>query len=381
MAKLATPTQQTENTIKHWYSILDRLSAPRVFLYSFIAIGVVPSLISILEGNAFFSERLPDFPFFGKFIVWPIAYLIIFPVLNTFCYLFYKSSRATLMTAIRDGTISCGPEKFESLRTILCVPHPLWKLFGLSLLSAFFAVGYWLGFLKMLKLNTWCYGSVFDFSILFYVSLVIWFTEALIILLMIWDFSLWISVENRIVQGKDAIEFSPSLLHPDKTAGLAGFGKTASMIYYIIFSLLVFVSIQIIEKYISDPGISLIEIIEKYRGVPFSFLALLFILPFSFLLPLTPFYRRLRNQKREFLRKINLILREKLPIYQRDFLQIPSNKDTSMAEQLAEFEAICKVYTYVKKIPLLPFDLATSRKIFISFVIPILLFVLDYLRS
>ncbi|MDD5394498.1 MAG: hypothetical protein PHE17_15895 [Thiothrix sp.] len=354
-------------TNQDWYPILKKLSAGKVFITSLLIIGVIPSIISILEGNAFKSTEFPQFSFFGDFIVWPISFIVIFPILNSLCYIFYTASTSAINDAISNGVIKFT-KKDDLINKDILLSKSKMKLIIVLIASLIMTSAYWLGPTQMLQEKTWCYGHYFGFSLLFYTSVLIWLFESFLILNLLFDFILWTRLAKTIVSDKERIIFSPILFHPDKSAGLSIFGSVATKIYLIVFVLIIFVLIQFLEKFIAQPNITTLEVFLKYKAVPISFLFLISILPLSLILPLSPFYNEIRVQKQKYLQHLHKKTKDKLMIYQENILDASSNDLTINKDDV---ENIYSAYQHIQSIKEWPFDSKAIITILSSIILPL----------
>ena len=367
------------NTIEvpNWYNIIYKLTYQKVWFFSFIFIGLMPAIISIIEGTAFFSEQLPDFPFFGKFYVWPVAFLILFPILNTCAFLFYDQSIKTLNNSIENGIVSFKDDNREELISSLNLKK--FKLFFVTSIALIVTLGYWFGPTLMFKLNTWVHGFNGGSSYLFYSILLGWFIEVFIIILLFYDFFIWSKITKLIVIEPNKINFKPVLFHPDNAAGLSQYSKVALYLYFFIFTLIIFVVVQLSEKFLSDPNLTILEILMKYKAVPISLILLFTILPMTIYTPLAPFKEHLTNEKKKFIANFNYEnkVHNTLIALEKDILDFSDNNLSTLDEKQKKHHTIKKSYETIKNIPEWPFDKLLIKGIIMSIVLPIIFLIIE----
>ncbi len=357
------------------YRWLDRFSPLGVALLSFVLTGIVPVGVALATGKAFFSDAHPDYPYFGKFLVWPVAFCAIFPLANGVFAAFHHHVRQALSTTLASGVFTLDPRGRDALeRGLLAMRSPK-KLAACALVALAVTAYFWLGPSKMMEYETWCRGSLFGrFSLLFFFILPAFFVEVAVIANAIVDFGLWIRCQS-ILTGGDGVRFRPLPLHPDRAAGLALFGATALRIYYFVFLLVGFVVAQTIEKFVDSPHLDMFGIIAKYETMPLTLFATMLLLPFSFFLPLVPFTAALRQRREEYFAALNPRIRQT-----EEWRQTVAESDPDTTDQqLTELERLDKLYDLGRRIPAWPFDMQTLRSFAISVVLPSAALLLEFL--
>lgn len=285
----------------HWYAPLARLTVLRVFCLTFLVTGAGTTLIALMEGT--FRGSDPDLRYWiGPFFVWPVAGYVLMPVIMSLIFATYCNMDRTINAAVREDIIRTADERAEL--PIAWLGRSKAKLLLLFLLAAgvtAYARYKWMtGFTG---LRTWELTASGHPSLLFYYSAVIVFAALFIVANAAVDFLLWVAMIYRLCRPDAVVTLQPNPFHPDGSAGLARFGRTALISYFVVFMLAVFIAVQLAEKFHMYPQVCAIrdaaslrdnawrcfaEITPLFPAVAMSLIAVTVALPFVFFAQLWP---------------------------------------------------------------------------------------------
>jgi hypothetical protein len=295
----------------HWYPILEKISTTRVLLLTFLVTGIGSTIIALAEGT--FIGRDPDFRYWiGPFFVWPVAYLVLLPVIVALIHLTYANFASAIDKGISDGIIVLDNGKRALPYTDIA--RSKWKLGLLAIFSV--ALTCYMRYSWITQFSgrkTWELGSLFGLSVLFYFAAAIVAVALFIAINAAIDFLLWTLMIYRISRNGGGVSLRPTPFHPDGSAGLQKFGQAALSFYFVLVAVSVFITAQVAEKFHvypddcpmdSVPSLvrSIWPCLEKvshvFPGVIWALTAVALILPIAFLAPLVPLRSRILQCKK-----------------------------------------------------------------------------------
>lgn len=332
--------------------------------------GVFPVTVALLEGNAFISETHPD-PFFGRFFIWPVSFILIFPAITYFLRMFHVKMKYALDMAHDDGILpnSKTMERALSIRKVITSPI---KLIGIGIITVAYAVFFTTNIVKVPIMPTWPYGDIFGFSYLFWVVVFVWSLNIYILLNFVIDLIVWIRTGYILVSGYDDGEFAPMPYHPDNAAGLSLFGSVAITIYLIFVILIIFVCLNTYMSISLYPDYSVSKLASYSVGIISSFIAAAILLPFSFIMPMLPFRNLLSRIKNDKLHSIRRNIRKL-----HDKISDNNSSNEAIKESLERLSLMDSLYQKILKIPVWPFNGKTVKVYITSTLTPAFVFLLN----
>lgn len=361
---------------KHWYSFIGKVNSLQIFLLTFILSGCSTVWISIFEGNAF-NENLTNIkhPFFtGAFFVWPITYIVLIPILNTFLFGFYKSIKLSLDDIKQLGILRISPADYRMSKYMSLARSPI-KILSIFILSTGITFIYWIpiGILPTaLKLGTWMKGPYYlNGSLLFFAAFSIWIIQAFIVLNAFFDYFIWTRIIKHISGRYNENKIRPIIFHSDNAAGLSKIGGTALLFYLCMVVMFVFCFFQISEKFYFwyfwlDKTPTILEIYKIFPAAIITPAILLIILPTAFVLPVLPLIKALKDHRRKILTEFR---RATHPIMTNTSEFIYREKDPiSLVKHYDVANKIKEITKSIQDSPVLPFDVNTIKTFTISYV-------------
>ena len=356
-----------------FYNYVEKLNILKVYVLSLCFSGFIPLFVSYLEGSLYRGT----YPFLGKFIVWPIMLIAIFPVLNVIIVQFYQKVKIAIVSLKDNKIIQVDPLMHRKIKEKLNFIKSK-KKFAAQILLLIVVFSFYATKLTTMT-ATWAIGDYWGISLLYITIFVIYFIEVLILLNFIVDIFIWQKIEVYLIY-EEKFKFTPKLFHSDNAAGLSSIGDVAFKIYQVAFLFLIAFIVQIIEKYIVHPSWEMIEIITEYKAIPFTFLILLFILPFTFFAPLFPFNKWLQKFKKNYKKKLSNLLSNELSKVETSFFEKIDNEVISRAQDdLLKLKKINEIYSKINNIPSWPYDKTTIQSVASSILLPILLSFISYI--
>jgi len=347
-----------------------------VFAGTFCLEFVVLAVLCMATGNAFRFQGKSDFPFFGKFFVWPIAFGLLFPLLNCAILGFYKKANRAFGELISAGSLRLHRD--STLPVLLsdyvstCLRRG--KIALVVLLACGGTVFYWSGPTRMFELNTWCRSGA-SVSIPFCYVYVLWVLQLAVLFNAAGDFWVWTRLLRTLLSSHSAeshrYDLKYCILHPDGAAGFLALGETAFRMYLPFLLLFVFTVVQLAEKFVSVPNLGVLAVCMEYKAVPISIVLFSAVAPCAFALPLIPLHRFLRNARRRMLVDF---YRAATP-FEDSPKQAGRERGekgliTDLGEGIKEFSGAMEL---LGKSPTWPFDLTIARAVIGGLLIPLML--------
>ena len=332
----------------------------------------MPVTVSLLEGNAFVSETHPD-PFFGRFFIWPISFIILFPAVTYFLRQFNIRIGEALDAASNEGILANSKTK-ERAYALKKMISSRYKHITIGVITAIYGYYFAINILEVPIMASWPFGNVFGFSYLFWVSVLIWLVNAFVLLNFVVDLVIWIRLGFVLASGYKDGEFSPMPYHPDNAAGLSLFGSVSVSIYKIFIILVLFVCLNTYMSILLYPEYSIAKIATYSVGILSSFIAAIITLPLSFIMPMLPLRNLLIRIRREKLKQIRIGIKKLHDnIYEND------SSNEAIKESLERLKLMDNLYQKILKIPAWPFNGRVVKVYITSTLTPAFIFIIDLL--
>ena len=340
-------------------------SLPRLIItiLIFLIFAFIPLFIAIFEGNFINAEiDLDAVHDYGYFIQFGIG----FPLVLVLIYKYFSTFKKTINTLLKSDVFEMGSsEKMEiikkindrfALKTINIIPVIVAALITiLGLFSYILSDSVtWNNFSGILPVS-------FAGIVILFVVFILYYLAATVLCSV---FIVYLTIKDLF---SNKMNIQP--LHPDGCGGLSSLGELSKSLNLsiIILGVLCFSGIY--------AGINMQGLPVFHYSNIFIVIVYLVVAVAVFFLPLRPAAKKMADSKNDTLNIINSGFNN----LNSKILEDMKNEKEISQERLKAVKSYTEFYSIAEKMPVYPYDVKTLRSFGTSFMLPVILFALEYL--